>query len=155
MTTQPAPRARFTGWHFTLIMIAFFGVVIVVNVGMARIASRSFTGVVVENGYVASQSFNRWLDAAARDRAMGWSAVAHRQADGHVVLNLAGAPAGTRISAAHAIQPLDGKADRALAFTPAADGSFGSAQALPAGRWRLLIEAEGRGQTWHGEVPLQ
>jgi hypothetical protein len=61
--SQHAPRP-FTGRHMAMIMIAFFGVVIAVNVLMARFAVSTFGGVVVENSYVASQHFNRWLDEA-------------------------------------------------------------------------------------------
>ena len=59
---------RFTGWHFTAIITAFFGVVIAVNLTMAVFATRTFGGVVVENSYVASQTFDRdrlaWHDRA-------------------------------------------------------------------------------------------
>ena len=160
MNTMPQrPRFRFTGWHMTAIMVAFFGVVIVVNVLMARIASSSFTGTVVDNGYVASQSFNRWLDQASHDKALGWSVGAHRMADGTVKLTLAGKGSagndlGDAVVSARAVQPLDGRADRALAFVRQADGSYLSTKPLSAVRWRLLVQVVAGGQTWHGEVPL-
>ena len=47
-------------------MLAFFGVIIAVNVVMATLASTSWTGLVVENSYVASQEFNRKADARPR-----------------------------------------------------------------------------------------
>ena len=51
----------FTGYHMTAILVAFFGVVIVVNFVMARYAVATFGGTVVDNSYVASQEFNGWL----------------------------------------------------------------------------------------------
>jgi len=54
----------FTGKHFAVIIVAFFAVVIGVNLFMATQASATFGGVVVENSYVASQEFNKWLDEA-------------------------------------------------------------------------------------------
>ena len=48
----------FTGWHFLAIMIAFFGVIISVNVTMAWYAGHSWSGLVAENTFVASQQFN-------------------------------------------------------------------------------------------------
>jgi nitrogen fixation protein FixH len=75
MTTIPAsPPARFTGWHMAAILGAFFGVVIVVNVVMARLASSTFSGEVVANSYVASQDFTRWLAEARAAAALGWRA---------------------------------------------------------------------------------
>src|SRR3546814_8818871 len=61
MTPAPSPIRRFTGWHMTAILIAFFAAVIAVNMLMATVAVRSFGGTVVENSYVASQKFNGWL----------------------------------------------------------------------------------------------
>ena len=55
---------KFTGWHMTGILVAFFGVVVSVNVFMARAAISTFGGTVVDNSYVASQKFNGWLDKA-------------------------------------------------------------------------------------------
>ena len=40
---------RFTGWHMTTILVAFFAVVITVNIVMARFALSTFGGTVVEN----------------------------------------------------------------------------------------------------------
>ncbi|ANK88068.1 MULTISPECIES: FixH family protein [unclassified Rhizobium] len=48
----------FTGWHMLLATSAFFAVVIAVNVTMAVYASSTWSGLVVENTYVASQEFN-------------------------------------------------------------------------------------------------
>jgi nitrogen fixation protein FixH len=49
-----------------MILVAFFAVVIAVNLLMARLAISTFGGVVVENSYVASQHFNT---LAGRGRA--------------------------------------------------------------------------------------
>ncbi|MFP5454579.1 MAG: FixH family protein, partial [Alphaproteobacteria bacterium] len=54
-------RRGFTGRHMAASMVGFFTVVIAVNVTMATVASHSFGGTVVDNSYVASQRFNRWL----------------------------------------------------------------------------------------------
>src|SRR3546814_10033574 len=72
MTPAPSPIRRFTGWHMTAILIAFFAAVIAVNMLMATVAVRSFGGTVVENSYVASQKFNGWLAQARAQRRLGW-----------------------------------------------------------------------------------
>ena len=64
---------EFTGKHMLVIVIAFFAVIIGVNITMAVIASKTWTGLVVENSYVASQKFNAKLEAAARQEQRGWS----------------------------------------------------------------------------------
>lgn len=135
--------ARFTGQHMAAILIAFFAVVIAVNFYMARTAVMTFGGTVVDNSYVASQHYARWLDeAAAQDRA-GWRAEPEI-AGGRLMLVLrrGGSPvvgARVRVSARH---PLGALPDRVIELVPAATpGRYRAPVALPPGRWQLLIEA--------------
>ena len=153
-TPQTTPGGRFTGWHFASILIAFFAVVIAVNVYMARQATSTFGGVVVENSYVASQHFNRWLDEAAKERALGWDAVATRAKDGRVIVTLKGVTDPAVTLSAEARHPLGTLPDRTLHFARAADGSLVSAEALPDGRWRLRMKLVAGGQTWRSEEDL-
>ncbi len=150
---QGEPRA-FTGRHMATVFVAFFGVIVAVNLAMARLATGTFGGVVVDNSYVASQHFNRWLDAASAQSALGWSAEAARGADGRVRIVLAGAPADAALSAI-AWHPLGRQPDRPLAFARAADGAFVSTEPLPAGRWQLRISAQAGGREWRAQEDLQ
>lgn len=139
----------FTGRHMAVIMAAFFGVVIAVNLFMARMAGSSFTGVVVENSYVASQHYNRWLAEARAGERLGWHAAARREADGHLVIALTGVPAGAAVSA-DARHPLGRAPDRVLRFVPSG-GLYRSVAPLPAGRWRVRIEVRAAGHSWRAE----
>ena len=151
---QPAASARrFNGRHMLFIMVAFFGVVVAVNFYMARLASSTFSGVVVENSYVASQHFNRWLDEAHREDALGWHASATREGDGHVGVTLANVPAGAVVSGS-AWHPLGRQPDHVLHFTAAPNGRFVSAEQVPAGRWTIRIEVVANGHRWRTEEPL-
>lgn len=73
MKTQAAASGEFTGRHMLVIMLAFFGVIIGVNVLMAVVAGSSWTGFVVKNSYVASQEFNEKVAAARAQAALGWT----------------------------------------------------------------------------------
>ena len=70
-----------TGWHVLAMFVAFFSVVIAVNIGLAWKAISTFPGLEVEDSYVASQSFD--ADMAAQ-KALHWvmkpvyDATAHR-----------------------------------------------------------------------------
>jgi nitrogen fixation protein FixH len=145
---------RFTGWHMATLLVAFFGVVVTVNLVMARYAGSTFGGVVVENSYVASQHFNRWLDESAAEKALGWTAVTAWRPDGRLAVTLEGPDAGARL-AATARHPLGRKPDVALAFDPLGDGRFVSRAALPAGRWLLRLEVADGGQIWRREEELR
>lgn len=141
----------FTGRHMTAIIVAFFGVVIAVNVLMARLAIGTFGGQVVENSYVASQHFNRWLDEAEAEKALGWNADAGRTADGRLSVTLRGLPPGEVVLAAVARHPLGRQPDQALAFVAQGGGRFVSVQPLPPGRWRLRLQVQAAGRMWRTE----
>lgn len=128
------------GRHVAAILVAGFAVVIAVNFSVAVVAKRTFGGVVVENSYVASQDYNRWLREAEKEKAMGWHAIPRRLPDGRIALALANVPAGARITG-DARHPLGRLPDTALSFD--ADGI--SREPMAAGRWtlRLTIEAGG------------
>ena len=147
-------KGQFTGRHMAATMIAFFGVVIAVNLVMARYATSTFGGVVVENSYVASQHYNRWLDEAAAENALGWRARASRTADGRVAIALAGVPKGAVALSGDARHPLGRMPDQTLQFAPDGKGGYVSRGVLPAGRWRLRIEVRAGGHKWRTEQDL-
>jgi nitrogen fixation protein FixH len=68
MTVAVEKSKTFTGWHMLAIMVAFFGVVISVNMLMAYYANTSWSGILAKNTYVASQDFN-----AKAEEARGWA----------------------------------------------------------------------------------
>ncbi|BAV51105.1 nitrogen fixation protein fixH [Mesorhizobium loti] len=74
MSAQPQKVREFTGKHMLLTIVGFFAIVIGVNVTMATLASTSWTGLVVENTYVASQQFNQKAREGRAQAALGWTA---------------------------------------------------------------------------------
>lgn len=69
MAVVEKPVRPLTGWHVLAMFVAFFGVIIAVNVGLAWKAISTFPGLEVENGYVASQSFDAEM---AAQKALNW-----------------------------------------------------------------------------------
>lgn len=145
---------RFTGWHMFALMVAFFGVVIGVNLTMMRIAMGSFGGIVVENSYVASQEFNGWLNAAKAQDRLGWTVASAVQPDRLVALNIADAPEPLAVSAT-ARHPLGRLPDQALTFHRVAPGHYVSTQPLPEGRWTLRLQLVAGETVWRQEVAVQ
>ncbi|MEZ0244455.1 MAG: FixH family protein [Sphingomonas sp.] len=135
---------QFTGRHMAAIMVAFFSVVIGVNVVMASSAIHTFGGTVVDNSYVASQKFNGLLrDADAQDR-LGWRANVSTEPQNRLVVTLAGPREQvTRATVAvEAEHPLGRVKSQHLRLTERSPGIYAATQPLPSGRWRLRIEAQ-------------
>lgn len=128
---------HFTGWHMTAILIAFFGVVIAVNVLLAVEARRTFGGAISENGYVASQNYNRWIrESEAQDR-LGWTAQATMQGD-RLLVEIGGVDQATvSVIARH---PLGLAPERSIAMRALGAREFISSEAMPVGRWKLHID---------------
>ncbi|RJT24747.1 hypothetical protein D5I55_04540 [Chakrabartia godavariana] len=141
---------KFTGWHMTGILVAFFGVVVTVNIVMARAAIGTFGGTVVENSYVASQKFNGWLDQAKAQDKMGWTVDARLDAGRHVMV-----AAGTASGPLHGVtvealvrHPLGRVPERTLRFIATGEGHWTSAETLPAGRWLVHLNVRRGGDAY-------
>ncbi len=137
----------FTGQRMLLVMLAFFGVVIAVNVTMAVLAARTFGGKVVDNSYVATQRFNGWLEQARSQERLGWSETVRLGGDRHVELELKvrGASLTGATVSADARHPLGGEDDIALVLGEVAPGQYRSNAPLPAGRWQVHIAIAAQG----------
>ncbi|MBZ9881114.1 FixH family protein [Mesorhizobium sp. CA10] len=73
MSVETRKPREFTAKHMLISILAFFAVVIGVNVTMATLARKSWTGLVVENTYVASQQFNEEARKGRAQAALGWT----------------------------------------------------------------------------------
>jgi len=74
MSKNSSGRNEFTGKHMLAIMCAFFGVIIADNLTMATFARTSWSGLVVQNSYVAGQEINAKLAEGRYQTELGWSA---------------------------------------------------------------------------------
>jgi len=149
-----ARRRAFTGRHMAAVLVCFFGVVIAVNMLNAHYASSTFGGEVVENSYVASQEFNRWLDEANSEKALGWGELTTWRPDGRVVVAVRGAPEGMVVKAL-ARHPLGRAPDQGLTFDRIGANRFLSRQALPDGRWDLRLSVAAGGRVWRHQETLR
>ncbi len=135
---------EFTGRHMLAAILAFFGVIIGVNVTLALFAGSSWTGLVVENSYVASQEFNARAAEGRAQAALGWSSaltiagghIGYRLADRHgKPISLAGGTAAFR-------HPAYAADDVTLPLAPQTDGTLGAAKPIRDGVWIVEIHAD-------------
>lgn len=128
-----------TGRHVLGITVGAFGIIITVNMVMAVQAVRTFPGLEVANGYIASQTFDAERKA---QQALGWTAVPEYR-DGKLTLALTdaeGLPA--------AVQSMDVLVGRTTASNDDVRPQFARVSgiwethlALARGKWMLKVEA--------------
>lgn len=143
MTDEPRAGRAFTGWHMLAFAVSFFGVVIAVNVGVAVVASRSWTGLVVANSYVASQEFEEKRIAHEAQLAAGWTS-ALNYSDGSVrlsVMDASGAPIELGDVSVLLNRPVGGHDDQTIALLPTAAGTYEGGASLADGVWEANVTA--------------
>jgi nitrogen fixation protein FixH len=151
MTTRPTQQGTFTGRHMLAAMVAFFGVIVAVNLTMATFAMKSWTGLVVQNSYVASQEFNDRAEAGRARAALGWQgglAYSDGELRYSLVYDNGSAVALTDVQAALG-RPAYEAEDTTIVLAPTGDGGFGSNVELGEGQWIVRVSAEaGLAEPW-------
>jgi len=140
-----------TGRMVLICLIAFFGVVSLVNAIMIRFAVTTFGGVETASSYQAGLAFGREAAAARVQDERHWQVQARvLPAAGATTVEIdardaAGQPLAGLEASAHLAHPTDRRADQMVSLSEAVAGqSRGTAGAL-AGQWDLVIELSREG----------
>jgi nitrogen fixation protein FixH len=144
--TQAQPH-QITGLMVLGFMIAFFAIIVGVNVFMAHAAISTFGGVETASSYHAGQMFERDVAMAKAQDAQHWQVDARitRAADGTTLVDIsahdrAGAPVSGIAASAQFARPTDRRLDRAIEVRQTGPGHFVGNTDLAAGQWDLVIE---------------
>lgn len=142
-TAHRKPAQGFTGFHMWVLAISFFGVIIAVNVTMAVMATRSWTGLVVQNSYVASQEFETKRLAHEAQMQAGWRASLTYSpgAARLVIVDGESTPIDLGEVSLSLNRPVGGHDDQTLTLGRAADGGYEAAVTLPPGLWEATVLA--------------
>lgn len=143
--TQPKV---FTGRHMLAILIAFFGVVIGVNIVLAYFANSTWSGLVVANGYDASQSFNADQRRTRAQQAEGWTMKLTHQ-DGVITVMFAdknAQPLRRLTIVSSAGRPTTDAQDQKLTFHETAPGTYVADAKLAPGIWDVNMDVTGDGE---------
>lgn len=139
-----ATQKQLTGKHVLAMLVAFFSVVIGVNFLMAYFANSTWSGLVVANGYVASQSFDKDLAKAKAQEALGWN-VAFTFKKDRVNLAFAdkdGKPIDTLTITGDLERTVTDKQDQKLTFTSLGGGVYSAPANLAPGIWEVEIDGQ-------------
>jgi nitrogen fixation protein FixH len=152
--TAESPTKRLTGRAVLTYLLAFFAVVISVNMVMMKLAVDTMSGTVVDSAYAAGTGYGNEISAARAQAARGWQVEAHvmRLVDNGAALRIdardvAGAPISGAVFSARLARPTDKRGDRAISLAERERGVYrGSAEDVAAGQWDLIIEADHGGE---------
>ena len=146
---QPQTGFRLTGRMVLLILIAFFGIVVGVNVFMAYVAVNTFSGMQSQRPYETGLDFNRTLKSAHVQQEQHWQVTSHyeRAADGHVSLKLSlrdgqGKPVEGTATKVSLLSPVNALKDVVFDLVPQGVGEFTGTASADAGQWDLVIEVK-------------
>ena len=151
MSRPPRPL---TGRKVLFMLIAFFGVVIAVNLVMMRLAIRTLPGTEVDSAYSASLAYEKQILAARDQNERKWKIDAHveRSGQGGATLHVEARDHDGRPMAGLTFQgrferPTDRRADLPVALAEVGSGIYrGSAPMIAPGQWDLVLEAAAAGQ---------
>jgi nitrogen fixation protein FixH len=141
MALVEKPVRPLTGWHVLAMFVAFFGVIIAVNFLLAWKAIATFPGLEVDNGYVASQSFDAEM---AAQKALHWQMKPVYDAKNDQ-LRLAFTDASGLPVTVKSLDVLVGRAtettqDQKPVFAQM-DGVYVAPATLPLGKWMMAVTA--------------
>lgn len=138
----------FTGRHMLAVMVAFFGVVISVNVYMAWQATHSWSGLVVKNTYVASQEFNGKVAEAKALAATGitGSASVSGSEIRYELRHSERGPVEADVVTLQFKRPVGVSEDFSVDLTRISEGVFVARRDVPPGTWIVEASAARNGE---------
>ena len=144
------------GWWIPWTFVGFFLIVFAVNGVLVWAALSSWTGLETTNPYERGLAYNRALEAAREQAALGWRADFHFEQSGqrHGTLELRLQDReGVRLQGAKVdaelVRPTEEGHDFALDLSESEPGRYRAEVELPlAGQWEVRLAAQTRGEVY-------
>lgn len=141
------------GRHVLVILLAFFGLTIAVNVVFTTYALATFSGEDVSKPYLRGLEYNKTLAARAAQTALKWSSVIDvaREGEGAVVTIMIAGADGAALSSltvtATLRRPTDAHLDRTVKLEPIGAGQYRARiDDVAAGQWDVVAKAGDDGE---------
>ncbi|NPU66817.1 FixH family protein [Bradyrhizobium sp. 83012] len=154
MASRSDRSTPLTGRMVLAMLVAFFGIVIGVNVVMMKLAISTLPGTEVDSAYSASLGYEKEIAAARAQDARRWQVEAHieRGAGGAAVVQVnardaSGNPVSGLTFQGRLERPADKRADQDVALAEVGIGIYrGTAEAIAPGQWDLVLEGDSSGR---------
>jgi len=142
------------GIHVLIVLLAFFGVTLAVNIALATYAVSSFSGEDVSTPYQRGLEYNKTLAARSAQSELGWTAsikLAREGKGGTVAVSIKGkdgTPRSGLTVEATLRRPTDAKLDRTIALQAIGDGEYRAMlDALAGGQWDVIARSSAQDGT--------
>lgn len=137
------------GWHVLLMLLAFFGTTIAVNVVFTTYALSTFSGEDVSKPYLRGLEYNKTLTARAEQAKLKWTASIDVEREGVagavVTVSIAGADGQAVGGLAVTVlfkRPTDANLDKTVTLEPLGGGQYrGRVDDVVAGQWDVVARA--------------
>jgi len=147
------PKGRpWTGRSVLVALLAFFAVMLGVNFYMARVAIKTFSGLDVTGPYDAGIAYNKEIDAAKAQNALGWTVDLTRIQDGPAIevtatiKDKAGQPVSGLDASLHFFYPATRALDQDTIASAVAEGVYTGAAQLRRGHWDVQVDLKRNGE---------
>lgn len=145
-----------TGRHVLFMLLAFFGVMLAVNIYFTFMAVTSFRGEDVPRSYRQGLEYNQTIAARTLQNQLGWT-VHVNTTESHIVLafrDAEGQPLNHLKVEAKLRHPIDTAKDVPLTFTQDSQGRYKTHAPNLEGRWLLIANAHTDEQNFKFEYEL-
>lgn len=154
MSRSSASPRPLTGRKVLFMLVAFFGMVIAVNMIMMKLAIQTLPGTEVDSAYSASLAYEGEIAAAHDQNARNWKVDAHigRSPGGGATVQIEahdknGAPMSGLKFQGRFERPTDRRADKSVALAEVGIGIYrGNTTEIASGQWDLVLEGAASGR---------
>lgn len=147
----------FTGRKFLLWVVAFFGVIIAVNVVFISLALKSNSGVVTESPYERGLAYDKTIARAEEQKKLGWTATLDVEGDRMRVTlkDKEGKGIDGKSVTVRMMRPVQQGHDFDVVLEGAGNGTYAGTFRLPLkGAWNAHISVVWADGTYDHLVPL-
>ncbi len=149
MATVDMKKKELTGKHVLLMLVAFFGILIAVNIYFAFAAVTSFRGEDVKGSYRQGLEYNQTIAARAEQKTLGWTVKANLLSEGEnenvllVLFNDENENPIDGLSIEGILRhPTDLEQDKSIMFQPRGNGRYKAVFNDISGQWKLRATAQ-------------
>ena len=157
-TQKNSQTKQLTGRHVLLMLVAFFGVIISVNIIFITQAVSSFTGEDVKQSYRQGLEYNKTIQTRSEQASLGWNVttnvISSSEKKQHYIIQMFdehNLPIQNLDISGTFKRPTNLAKDEEVVFTERGNGIYEAQINLPKGQWQLKASAQSQAKSFRFE----